>query len=92
MLFDIATARHSHALGPPSVTAPQLRSFDDGQVTEMTRRDSDNNPDNGSPHARRWGKHAITVLLLLALVITGTSAYLARQQWWDLYISLARGR
>jgi len=70
----------------------RLQSFDDGQVAEMTRRDSDNNQGNGNPHARRWGKHAITVLLLLALIITGTSAYLARQQWWDLYIGLARSR
>jgi hypothetical protein len=36
---------------------------------------------NDSP--RHWARHAITVILLLALIVTGVAAYFARQQWWE---------
>jgi hypothetical protein len=32
----------------------------------------------------------ITLLLLLAVIVTGTSAYNAREQWWDRYLSFIR--
>jgi hypothetical protein len=34
------------------------------------------------------GRHAITLLLFLALIVVGIVAYCARQQWWELYMSL----
>jgi hypothetical protein len=39
------------------------------------------------PQGNRWVKHAITLLLLLAVVATGSTAYYWRQQWWDAYLS-----
>jgi hypothetical protein len=35
-------------------------------------------------HVARWTRYAITFLLLLAVAVTGTMAYSARQQWWQL--------
>jgi cell division septal protein FtsQ len=40
------------------------------------------------PRARHLVRHAITLLLLLVLIVTGVAAYYARQQWWDMYLSL----
>jgi len=34
--------------------------------------------------------YAITLLLLLALVVSGIAAYHARKQWWDRYLSFIR--
>jgi hypothetical protein len=41
-------------------------------------------------HAR-WTRYAITMLLLLALAATGTMAYSARQQWWQLISHTGKG-
>jgi hypothetical protein len=38
--------------------------------------------------ARHWGRHAITLLLLLVLIVTGVTAYYARERWWEMYMRL----
>ena len=44
-----------------------------------------------APPKGRWVKHAITLILLAALAVTGTAAYFARQQWLDaVYMRLAQ--
>ena len=51
-------------------------------------------PDRGSnqndPDARRkhWVKAAITLLLIAIVIVTGSAAYYAREQWWDMYMRL----
>jgi hypothetical protein len=46
---------------------------------------------NGSvPRVTTWIKCGITLLLLLAAVVTGIAVYEVRQEWWDLYLSLKR--
>ena len=36
----------------------------------------------------QWASYATT--LLLVLIVTGTAAYNAREQWWDQYLSFIR--
>jgi hypothetical protein len=49
--------------------------------------DPDDHRNEANPQGRRWVAHAITLLLLLAVVATGSTAYYWRQQWWDAYLS-----
>lgn len=44
----------------------------------------------GNPGRSKWASYGITLLLLLAVVVTGTAAYNARDQWWDRYLSYIR--
>lgn len=46
--------------------------------------------ERGNPSRTQWASYTITLLLLLALVVTGTAAYYAREQWWDQYLSFIR--
>jgi len=47
--------------------------------------------ENGSvPRRTRWVKYGITLLLLLAAVVTGVAVYEVRQEWWELYLGLKR--
>jgi hypothetical protein len=48
-------------------------------------------PKKRSGQRARWTRCAITLLLLLALVATGTMAYSARQQWWQLISHAGKG-
>jgi len=41
----------------------------------------------GNPRRSRWRSHAVTLLLLVAVLATGTVAYHAREQWWQRYLS-----
>ena len=36
--------------------------------------------------SRPWGKYAITLLLLVAVVVTGILAFHSRNEWWDKYL------
>jgi hypothetical protein len=54
----------------------------------VAERDQSKNRNDANPHPRHWVKHAITLLLLLALIVTGAAAYFARQRWWEMYMSL----
>ena len=47
----------------------------------MTKSDQD------GPRSGHRLKHVITVLLLLAVIVTGVAAFHSRQQWWDKYMS-----
>jgi len=38
--------------------------------------------------SRKWVKYAITLLLLAAVVVTGTLAFHSRDAWWQKYLSL----
>ena len=49
----------------------------------MDERDQGQEQNDARLRARHWGRHAITVILLLALIVTGVAAYFARQQWWE---------
>jgi hypothetical protein len=49
--------------------------------------DPDKNQNAINRRTKHWVRHAITLLLLTALVVTGTAAYFARQQWWSMYMS-----
>ena len=49
----------------------------------MDERDQGQEQNDTRPRARHWARHAITVILLLALIVTGVAAYFARQQWWE---------
>lgn len=37
--------------------------------------------------SRHWVKHAITLFLLAAVVVTGTAAYFSRNAWWEKYLT-----
>ena len=39
---------------------------------------------------RQWASYATTLLLVLIVIVTGTAAYNAREQWWDQYLSFIR--
>ena len=54
----------------------------------MDEREQGRQQNETKPRARYWARHAITLLLLLAVIVTGVAAYYARQQWWDMYMSL----
>ena len=54
----------------------------------MAKPDQGKNRNDTKPRAKHWVRPAITLLLSLALIVMGIAAYYARQQWWELYISL----
>ena len=54
----------------------------------MAKPDQGKNRNDTKPRAKHWARHAITLLLFLALIVMGIAAYYARQQWWELYMSL----
>jgi hypothetical protein len=37
--------------------------------------------------SRRWIKYAITLFLLFAVIVTGTTAFHSRNAWWEKYLS-----
>ena len=39
---------------------------------------------------KQWMTHGVTLLLFSILIVAGVGAYLARQQFWALYLSLTR--
>ena len=45
---------------------------------------------HSNPSGKRWASYAITLLVLLAVFVSGTAAYNAREQWWDQYLSFIR--
>ena len=51
----------------------------------MAKPDQGKNRNDTKPH---WARHAITLLLFLALIVMSIAAYYVRQQWWELYMSL----
>jgi len=53
----------------------------------MAKPGQDRNRNDTKPSAKHWARHAITLLLFLALIVVGIAAYCARQQWWELYMS-----
>ena len=40
------------------------------------------------PSMQRWAKHAITLLLLSALIVAGISVYYARLEWREMYMKV----
>ena len=48
--------------------------------------DQGQNRDDAKRRPRRWINYAISLFLLVALVVVGTSTYFARQQWWEMYL------
>jgi hypothetical protein len=42
--------------------------------------------------ANPWGRRAITLLLLLAVIVTGMAVYSSRQEWRELYLSYIGSR
>lgn len=48
-------------------------------------------PDLNETHvvraSRHWVKHAITLFLLAAVVVTGAAAYFSRNAWWEKYLA-----
>jgi hypothetical protein len=57
---------------------------------ELIRPDRGKEKNGSVPRATTWIKYGITLLLLLAAVVTGLAAYEARHEWWDLYLGLKR--
>ena len=53
---------------------------------------ADRNPGEEPPargaRRRQWIKVAITFLLLLIVIVTGSVAFYTRQQWWEMYMRL----
>lgn len=46
-----------------------------------------NRPEGRSGHAgSRWGRRAITLVLLAIAVAAGIAVYGSRQQWWEMYL------
>jgi hypothetical protein len=47
-------------------------------------------PDLKQPQAggssRPWVKYAITLFLLVAVIVTGTTAFHSRNAWWEKYL------
>jgi hypothetical protein len=43
-------------------------------------------PQAGRP-SRPWVKYAITLFLLVAVIVTGTTAFHSRNVWWEKYLS-----
>ena len=54
----------------------------------MAKPDPGEYQDDADHRKKHWVKHAITLLLFAALVVTGTAAYFTRQEWWDMYMRL----
>jgi hypothetical protein len=54
----------------------------------MAKPEQGKNRNDTKPHAKHWARHAVTLLLFLALIVMGIAVYHARQQWWELYMSL----
>ena len=49
------------------------------------------NQSNAS-RAQRWAKRIITLLLLLAVIVSGIAIYYTRQEWREMYMKvMARG-
>jgi hypothetical protein len=40
------------------------------------------------PSVQQWAKRTITLVLLLALIVAGISAYYARQEWREMYMKV----
>ena len=63
-------------------------------IQRPVRSDREQEPDGAGPRGQkarpRWTGRAITLLLLLAVAVTGTMAYSARQQWWETILSQAK--
>src|SRR5262245_33110918 len=47
---------------------------------------------NGAPLMKRWTNHAITLLLLSALIVAGISVYYTRQEWREMYMRVVKHR
>jgi hypothetical protein len=45
-----------------------------------------------APPMKRWTNHAITLLLLLALIVAGISVYYTRQEWREMYMRVMKHR
>ena len=41
---------------------------------------------------KRWANHAITLLLLSALIVAGISVYYTRQEWREMYMRVMKHR
>jgi hypothetical protein len=41
---------------------------------------------------KRWTNHAITLLLLSALIVAGISVYYTRQEWREMYMRVMKHR
>jgi hypothetical protein len=52
------------------------------QVTEPDLKQ----PQTGGS-SRPWVKYAITLFLLVAVIVTGTTAFHSRNAWWEKYLS-----
>jgi hypothetical protein len=57
---------------------------------ELTKPDLGKEKNRSIPRVTTWFKYGITLLLLLAAVVTGIAVYEVRQEWWDLYLGLKR--
>ena len=44
------------------------------------------------PLMKRWANHAITLLLLSALIVAGISVYYTRQEWREMYMKVMKHR
>jgi hypothetical protein len=42
------------------------------------------------PLMKRWTNHAITLLLLSALIVAGISVYYTRQEWREMYMRVMK--
>jgi len=49
---------------------------------------SDRDKNHAGGRGKHWVTHAVTLVLLLAVIVTGAMAYYAREQWWDMYLRL----
>jgi hypothetical protein len=47
---------------------------------------------NDPPLMKRWTNHAITLLLLSALIVAGISVYYTRQEWREMYMRVMKHR
>ena len=45
-----------------------------------------------TPLMKRWTNHAITLLLLSALIVAGISVYYTRQEWREMYMRVMKHR
>jgi hypothetical protein len=43
---------------------------------------------NATSPAQRWGKRAITLLLLAAVIVAGIGVYYTRQEWREVYMKV----
>ena len=49
---------------------------------------SETGENHAGGRAKRLGKHGITLVLLLAVIVTGALTYYERQQLWEMYARL----